>query len=266
MIINILLYLAIYLGMQLTATIILLKFYLLNHSLNKSTTGLSQLQLVNMIQQNTSVILIIAIFLSLIIYSIILAIKHKNIFNECSFKLLGIKKIAAIIFAGLGTSMIIDSILSLVPVDKWFPSHQEVVNTITGGTNFTITILTVGILVPIFEEILMRGIIFNELRRNMNLVLALILQALIFGIYHGNLLQGIYASILGLFLGLAYAWTKSIFAPILIHMLFNSSNLLLGKLQFSVNLILYFVIGLTLFLIGYRHLYKLTHRHEIKYI
>lgn len=238
-------------------------FYsVVNNELSSNSTVPTEQKALQALAQNTSQIIIVAIALSLIIYTVILALRRRTLLNECSFKMIGVRELATIVLAGAGLSMIIDSILSFLPVDKWFPSHQEIINSITGGNNFALTVLTVGVLVPVFEEILLRGLVFNELRKNMNLTLAIILQALIFGIYHMNMLQGIYASILGVFLGLIYVWTKSIYAPIIVHMFFNSSSLILSKLQPNINIFVYIAIGIVLFWAGIRMLYKLTHTHE----
>lgn len=53
-----------------------------------------------------------------------------------------------------------------------------------------------------------------------------ILQALFFGIYHGNIIQGIYATIIGFLLGLLYRRFNSIYASILLHMMINTSIVL----------------------------------------
>lgn len=255
----ILVYLATYMMMQFVVQYSALMVIMLRQGLLGKNFQLAAGDIEKLLLQNTSQIMIISIALSLIVYTLIFLLEKKNIFTECKFKIMGIKEIAMVIFLGLGLDMTIDGILSFIPVDKWFPSHQRIVNSIMEGNNFVLTFLTVGILVPIFEEILMRGLVFNELRRNMNLILAIIVQALVFGIYHGNMLQFIYASILGVFLALAYVWTDSLWAPILIHMLFNSSSLILSKVSMSVNIILYVLVGIVLFFVGFKYLYRLTH-------
>jgi len=50
---------------------------------------------------------------------------------------------------------------------------------------------------------------------------AVIISALMFGLYHGNLVQGIYAFIMGCLLALVYEWTGSFAAPVLFHMIAN---------------------------------------------
>lgn len=231
----------------------------------KGTRSSSILKLIeNLLKQNTSQVIIIAAALSLIIYIVIFSLDKRNMFEECRFHKIRVNHIILITFLALGIGMTIDGVLTLLPVDKWFPSHQQVVNSLTGNNSFMLTFIAVGITAPIFEEILMRGLVFNELRRNINLKLAIVLQALIFGLYHGNVLQFIYATILGIFLALVYVWTNSLWSSILVHMIFNSSSLVLSKLAPRVNILLYIIVGLFFFFISLVHLYRVTHT-EVSY-
>ena len=71
------------------------------------------------------------------------------------------------------------------------------------------------------EEILFRRVIYKKLRGIAPFWVAASISALLFGLYHGNLVQGIYAFIMGMFLALVYEWTGSFIAPVLFHMIAN---------------------------------------------
>lgn len=73
---------------------------------------------------------------------------------------------------------------------------------------------------------LFRGIIFGYLKKNFNIIAAVIVQALVFGVVHGNIVQGTYAFISGILLAIVYIHYESIFACIIVHMTIN----LLGTL------------------------------------
>ena len=147
-----------------------------------------------------------------------------------NFNVVGIDKLLSGALIGLGLSVVIGLILSLLPIDKLFPDYQDIVNSIISKENVFFIIFVVAFAVPIFEETLFRGIIFNEFKKITPLPVAVVLQALIFGIFHGNLLQGMYAFLLGCVLALLYTWTKSIWTNIFAHSLFNASNFFLDKL------------------------------------
>lgn len=97
------------------------------------------------------------------------------------------------------------------------------------NTSFIFIFLETCIMAPIFEEILYRGILLNGLLKKYNYKKAIIFSALIFGIAHMNLPQGINAFFLGTIIGLAYYYTKSIYVCMLMHFVNN----------FLVNFVIY---------------------------
>ncbi|MCK9176865.1 MAG: CPBP family intramembrane metalloprotease [Clostridiales bacterium] len=76
-------------------------------------------------------------------------------------------------------------------------------------------------LVPIGEELLFRGIIQGELRRAFRPFVSVIGTTLLFALFHLDLIQGSYVLIAGFALSAAYHFTRQIFVPIAMHILFN---------------------------------------------
>ena len=87
--------------------------------------------------------------------------------------------------------------------------------------NVLLLVLAVCVLVPMAEELLFRGVFLSELRRVLPGSLAVVIIALLFGLAHGNLIQGTYAALAGIGLGFMYLWSGSIYASILMHIFFN---------------------------------------------
>ena len=54
-----------------------------------------------------------------------------------------------------------------------------------------------GIAAPFAEEVIFRWLVFLRMRDNMRVITAALFSGLTFGIYHMNLLQGVYATIMG---------------------------------------------------------------------
>ena len=86
--------------------------------------------------------------------------------------------------------------------------------------------IAIGIVVycligPVAEELLFRGIIYTTLRRYTYVLMAVIASAVVFGIYHGNIVQGIYAFIFGCIAALAYEYYGSFLAPLAVHVVQN---------------------------------------------
>lgn len=78
-----------------------------------------------------------------------------------------------------------------------------------------------GILSPVIEEIIFRGILYNRMKTYFPLKLSIIISSLLFGVYHQNIVQGIYAFIMGIVLTAAYEYFDSFTAPVIIHVTAN---------------------------------------------
>lgn len=74
-----------------------------------------------------------------------------------------------------------------------------------------------GILSPVVEETVFRGIVYRALYRNTGKMIALAGSAVLFGIFHGNVVQMVYAGLMGGVLAYVYQKYESLTAPILVH-------------------------------------------------
>ena len=82
-------------------------------------------------------------------------------------------------------------------------------------------ILRVCVIFPVLEEIFFRGIVIGIMYRFAPFVVANVVQALVFAIYHGNIVQGVYAFLLGLFIGYVLKLTRNILYVFALHMSIN---------------------------------------------
>ncbi len=94
--------------------------------------------------------------------------------------------------------------------------------------------VAVGILVPLAEEIVFRGAILRTLLRllpgNWHWG-AILISALIFGAVHGNMVQFVHATLLGLLLGWMYWRTDSIVPGVVLHWVNNSVAYVICRLM-----------------------------------
>lgn len=81
--------------------------------------------------------------------------------------------------------------------------------------------LYVVVLGPIGEELMFRGVVLKNFRRIMPFAFANILQAVLFGIYHMNVMQSLYTIVAGLLFGLIAEKGGRMMDSILAHMMFN---------------------------------------------
>jgi membrane protease YdiL (CAAX protease family) len=84
--------------------------------------------------------------------------------------------------------------------------------------------------IPVVEEVLFRRIVFRILRRWIRFSGAMVVSAVLFGAYHGNLVQFVYATFCGVLLAYLYEKYASILAPIISHMTMNAVAVILTHL------------------------------------
>ena len=75
---------------------------------------------------------------------------------------------------------------------------------------FAIQMVGNAIFTPIAEEILYRGIVLKNLSSVIDTKKAIVFTALIFGVLHGNIVQFIFATILGIAFGIAATYANNL--------------------------------------------------------
>lgn len=80
---------------------------------------------------------------------------------------------------------------------------------------------------PVAEELVFRGAIFRYLHHRLPLFLALGVSGALFALTHYNLYSFAALMTLGVTLALSYRETNSLIAPMVLHTLFNTTNLIL---------------------------------------
>ena len=109
--------------------------------------------------------------------------------------------------------------------------YQETQSLISDGKSIWSLIFWMGIIAPLAEEIIFRWLVFLRMRDNMRVVTAALLSGLCFGIYHMNLLQGVYATILGTLFALLLEWSGKLFTSVLLHMGANIWSLIVSDVM-----------------------------------
>lgn len=101
--------------------------------------------------------------------------------------------------------------------------HTEITNpvqTLIGSTDIWLNMILISVLGPIFEEIFFRKFLIDRTIKYGARV-SIILSAVIFGFFHGNLSQFFYAFLLGGFFAYVYIRTGKIIYTIILHIIVN---------------------------------------------
>lgn len=162
--------------------------------------------------------------------------------------------IASMIFLGIGlqyvTTLLMDGLGKVRP--DWIAKYNANMD-LQGYSNLSILLIIYSVLLaPIVEELIFRGLIFRYARHAMPFWFANIWQALLFGFVHLNLVQGLYAFAMGLFLGWVCRRGHGIRYSIPVHIVFNLigcffSDLISSSLMLSYPIFAGLGVALTIF-------------------
>lgn len=119
-----------------------------------------------------------------------------------------------------------NGMISLLPLAQWSDSYEEVSETLYSG-NVWVRIAAVAFFGPAVEELVMRGLLYQRLRTMMRPAAAILWSSLAFGIFHGNIVQGVYAFLVGLFFAWLMEHSQRILVPMVGHIAANLFVLLL---------------------------------------
>jgi membrane protease YdiL (CAAX protease family) len=123
---------------------------------------------------------------------------------------------------------------ALIDIYSIFPAYKEVSSSIS-NTGIPIEIIFGCILAPIAEECTCRGLILNRALKWMPKWVAIVVSSLIFAILHGNLFQGLYAFLGGAITAVIYVKFRTLWAPIIEHIAFNLSSVVIGMFPIWEN-------------------------------
>lgn len=98
---------------------------------------------------------------------------------------------------------------------------------------FPIGLICFGIITPIAEELLFRGIIYGCIKRYMKLSAAMLVSSVFFAVYHGNSVQALYAVVLGYLMAYAYEYFGDFRMALAVHIGANVLSYVLSYLPLS---------------------------------
>ena len=145
--------------------------------------------------------------------------------REC-FALNGVKPVVALLSIPY-TWMLVPFTAALNVTTLFFTQNRtaEIFDSLS-GLGFLAVALFVACIAPICEELTFRGIIFAGFRKSGSALQAIIFSALMFGLFHMNFNQAVYAFGLGIFFAALREVSGSIIPSIVCHMTLNGGSML----------------------------------------
>ncbi len=140
----------------------------------------------------------------------------------------GLKDTGFCAVVGIGAWAAVNTLIMISPLPRYFTGFSSAAEEIYGPPVF-IQLAAVGVIIPAAEELVFRGMVFLRLRKRYSFAVSAWVSAGVFGLYHGNLLQGIYGFVMGWILAWAMERKGTIKAAMAIHMAANIASVVLTE-------------------------------------
>lgn len=121
----------------------------------------------------------------------------------------------------MSTMLVFTSMFAMNIFVQWFNLEDNLSNELDGLAHNVIGVITITLLAPLLEEVLFRGAIQGYLMRRYKPWIAILCAALVFGVFHMNPVQIVYATMIGIVFGWIYYRTGSLLSVIVGHVLNN---------------------------------------------
>ncbi len=187
------------------------------------------LNIINEVTPEALFITGILVTIPLVIYFII---KKQN-----PYKKIKIQKIGFLFGIAVIGNIIISLLLNILP-QNLINDHSQATGYIE-EIPFIPLLISVGIIGPVIEEIFFRYLMMKKVD---NKYIAIILPAFLFGVAHGNIVQGTYAFLTGVVFGYIYFKTKNLSYSTIMHVTLNSSSAFAVYLPKTISIILAIII------------------------
>ncbi len=135
--------------------------------------------------------------------------------------------IIACLLGGAVLNLLFSALSDLAQLGRYFSNlTQEALL----SSRLIVQILGPGLLVPVCEELIYRGITYRRMRTRLKIWQAVLLSALLFALIHGNPIQMLYAFPMALVLALLTEYGKSMAFPVAFHIGANFAAILVSFL------------------------------------
>ena len=131
------------------------------------------------------------------------------------------KNIVIIIVCSACIGISLNNVICMSPLVEMSEGYEEASAAFYGSTIW-LELLGSAFVTPILEELLHRGIVYKRLRNMFGLLPAILVSSFIFAGLHFNIVQFLYAFLLGMVFALFMEQTKHLYAPILAHITANT--------------------------------------------
>jgi len=196
-------------------------------ALNASITQDDMMLIYNDILASDAVKLMCAVNAGVLVYAVrSFMIREGQAFDKRYENRICLKDVLMLAVMAAGLYFAVSVVLTIITplfsmIDDSMQQLNETVNVFV-STDMLLSVFVVGVLAPIMEEFLVRGLVFNRLRKIGSVPFAIFTSAMIFSVMHLPMVgQAVYTFAVGAVFAWAYYKYENILVPIILHILYN---------------------------------------------
>ena len=135
-----------------------------------------------------------------------------------------------VIALGAASCIGLNGLLALSRLELLFPAFSQKVAAELYAPPLPLQLLFLVFIIPAVEELVFRGTIFALIRERFSWMTAAVVSSLLFALFHGNVVQGIYALCIGFLCAWLYEKIHGLYASLVLHMSANLGSILFSAL------------------------------------
>lgn len=140
-----------------------------------------------------------------------------------------ISKYWSVVVFGIAGCIAATCLMAMIQLAFYDEQYQQTAQ-ITYSAGFLMQIIGLGVVIPVAEELMFRGILYKRFRERQGFWYSALWSSLLFSFMHSNTTQMIYTFLLGVLLAYLYEKFGSFRAPVVLHVLLNTGSVVFTEL------------------------------------
>lgn len=140
-----------------------------------------------------------------------------------------ISKYWSVVVFGIAGCIAATCLMAMIQLAFYDEKYQQTAQ-ITYSAGFLMQIIGLGVVIPVAEELMFRGILYKRFRERQGFWYSALWSSLLFSFMHSNTTQMIYTFLLGVLLAYLYEKFGSFRAPVVLHILLNTGSVVFTEL------------------------------------
>lgn len=140
-----------------------------------------------------------------------------------------LSKYWSVVVFGIAGCIAATCLMAMIQLAFYDEQYQQTAQ-ITYSAGFLMQIIGLGVVIPVAEELMFRGILYKRFRERQGFWYSALWSSLLFSFMHSNTTQMIYTFLLGVLLAYLYEKFGSFRAPVVLHILLNTGSVVFTEL------------------------------------